>query len=331
MSVNTDESANFWTIKYDKDSGAQIWDRSLPGALNNAARAGWLAVADNDDIFMCNRTWTGTTSYDVVLYRFAAADGATVWNTTYNGPTSNLDDPRSMIRDAAGDLYVVGVQSSDFMTAKFDGDDGDWVWTSNYNGPPGWYDVANCAIFTPGGELVVSGFSDGSGTGWDVATVGYDPADGAEQWAVRYNGVDNQSDESRALAVTDLGDIYVTGYTYSYTTNMDILALRYHQDELSGVRPPLTAARLLSAYPNPFNPRVAFAVELPAAAPVHLAIHDLRGRLISTIHDGRLGAGNHTLSWDGTDANGSSVASGVYLARMVSGLEVDNTRIVLTK
>ena len=327
--VNADASADYVTFKLDSGSSAHLWDTLLPGAVNNASPAGWLAVADDGDVWLANRTWAGSASYDVVLHRYAAADGDTLWTRQYDG--GGADDPRAMVRDAAGDLLVAGVQGGDFMVLKFAGAGGGLLWNAGYDGPPGWYDLASCVAEGPGGEVLAAGYSDGSGTGWDITLIGLDPADGGELWVRRHDGPDAQSDEARALAVSAQGDIYVAGYCYANATNMDMAALRYHVDSLAGVAAPPAAPRLTAAWPNPFNPRVRLAIDLPAAAAVRVSVHDLRGRRVAVLHDGPLPDGPHMVSWDGRDAGGAPVAAGVYLARLEWNGAAQSRKIVLAK
>ncbi len=79
------------------------------------------------------------------------------------------------------------------------------------------------------------------------------------------------------------------------------------------------AAVLHPVSPNPFNPMTRVAFELPRQQDARVAVYDLRGQLVKVLHDGVLGAGSHTVQWDGTDASGRSVSSGGYLFRLVSG------------
>ncbi len=97
---------------------------------------------------------------------------------------------------------------------------------------------------------------------------------------------------------------------------------------------PTTARAVMqvgSAYPNPFNPRtqVDFSVERPGQVTAH--VYDLRGRTVRTLLDADVAAGSHSLMWDGTADNGASVASGVYMLRLVSTGAVESRKLVLAK
>ena len=64
--------------------------------------------------------------------------------------------------------------------------------------------------------------------------------------------------------------------------------------------------------PNPFGSGTDITFGLARPARVTLQIHDVAGRLVRVVDASRLKAGRHTLAWNGTDAHGRPVASGVY-------------------
>ena len=321
--LNGVDTPYFVTQKLANADGAEIWQTQTSGYANNTAvRSGWLALMDDGDVVLCNRVF-GSYGYDVFLERYDAADGAVVWTTTYNGPTSGGDDPREMIRDADGNLLVVGVQDANwnynYMVLKFDGSDGSLLWDADgYDGPGGgWWDVASCVTEGPSGEVIAAGLSDGSstGTGWDYTIVAYDPDDGSELWFERYNGpAEDRSDEPRDVIVASSGQMYVTGYGYGVDTGKDMITLCYLLDTGSPVIDVPTFAGLTRAWPNPFNPRINLAYELPRDTVVRLAVYDLRGREVAVLADGPHSAGQYTVSWDGRAAGGHVVPAGVYLA-----------------
>jgi hypothetical protein len=84
--------------------------------------------------------------------------------------------------------------------------------------------------------------------------------------------------------------------------------------------------------PNPFNPTTRIAYELPSAAAVELRVFDAAGRAVRDLVSGRReSAGPHAVLWDGRDALGTGVASGVYYYRLRYGAETITRRMVLMR
>ncbi len=78
------------------------------------------------------------------------------------------------------------------------------------------------------------------------------------------------------------------------------------------------ATRFLPNYPNPFNSRTCFTIELAQEDDVHVAVYSLRGRQLAVLFEGRLEAGRFDLHFDGTDEEGVLLPSGVYFVRMTT-------------
>ncbi len=74
---------------------------------------------------------------------------------------------------------------------------------------------------------------------------------------------------------------------------------------------------LLSSYPNPFNPSTTIGFELPARSDVSLIIYNLTGREVARLADSGYQAGYHQVVWDGRNASGRLLPSGIYIARLV--------------
>jgi len=84
----------------------------------------------------------------------------------------------------------------------------------------------------------------------------------------------------------------------------------------------------LTSFPNPFNPRMTLSFTLPEEQVVQVAVHDLAGRHVRTLHQGTLPAGEQRLTWEGTDATGRAMSAGIYLVR-VTGVSWERARKVL--
>jgi hypothetical protein len=93
--------------------------------------------------------------------------------------------------------------------------------------------------------------------------------------------------------------------------------------------PNLTALR--QNYPNPFNPTTTICFTLLERTRVTLSIYDVGGRLVRTLVDETMGEGYQERSWDGKDASGSQVGSGVYFYRLTAGDRTLTKKMVLLK
>ena len=99
-------------------------------------------------------------------------------------------------------------------------------------------------------------------------------------------------------------------------------ALVYLQQLLATVRPEQT--QLLANYPNPFNPETWIPYQLAKSADVTLRIYAVDGVLVRTLALGHQMAGYYTgrdraAYWDGRNALGEKVASGLYFYTITAG------------
>ena len=89
--------------------------------------------------------------------------------------------------------------------------------------------------------------------------------------------------------------------------------------------------RLSPPAPNPFLPRTNLRFAIPETALVQLAVYSVTGSLVRTLVDEVRGAGEHVVTWDGTDGKGSRVASGVYFVALAVADERQTRGVVLLK
>jgi hypothetical protein len=69
-------------------------------------------------------------------------------------------------------------------------------------------------------------------------------------------------------------------------------------------------------YPNPFNPSTRIDFSLPVAGTATMKIFNLLGQEVVTLVNGPLASGTHETVWDGRDAAGRVLSSGVYFYRL---------------
>ncbi|MEK7728994.1 MAG: FlgD immunoglobulin-like domain containing protein, partial [candidate division KSB1 bacterium] len=80
----------------------------------------------------------------------------------------------------------------------------------------------------------------------------------------------------------------------------------------------ISSYELSQNYPNPFNPETTIRYALPSRAQAQLVIYDLTGRIVKELVSEQQAPGEHAVQWNGRDDAGNSVASGVYVYRLVA-------------
>jgi flagellar hook assembly protein FlgD len=84
-------------------------------------------------------------------------------------------------------------------------------------------------------------------------------------------------------------------------------------------------------YPNPFNSSTVIRFALPARAEVELAVYSLLGQRVVSLARGTREAGAYNVTWDGRDARGNALASGVYLYRLQAGSRDETRKLLLVR
>ena len=85
-------------------------------------------------------------------------------------------------------------------------------------------------------------------------------------------------------------------------------------------------------YPNPFNPETSIEFFLPIRKKISLTVYNALGQKVkSLIGDQQYDAGSYKVSWDGSNAAGNRVASGVYIYTLKYGNFTKSKRMTLLK
>jgi hypothetical protein len=159
--------------------------------------------------------------------------------------------------------------------------------------------------------------------------------DGASQMDVRYSvtgGELNVLVYSMSTAAIEAG----SNNLVSIETTGDIKLTEIDAADFFGNVMSTSATRLPSKfalaqnYPNPFNPQTTIALDLPVAAEYSVAIYNIAGQLIRT-YSGYSEAGVVSIVWDGKDASGSQVASGIYFYKAAADQFSATKKMILMK
>lgn len=212
--------SDFATVAYS-GSGGQLWSARYSGSGGtNFANA--IAVDGNGNVFVTGGTAPLGGKFDYATIGYSSS-GAQMWARSYNGPGDDTDIARGIAVDGDGNVFVTGYSTNagsgyDYTTVKYAGD-GTPLWINRYNGTGNGDDYAVALAVDRNGNVFVTGYSVGSGTFFDYATVAYSGA-GTPLWTNRYAGPSGINNRAVAVAVDSSGNVFVTGYSsaFNYVT-----------------------------------------------------------------------------------------------------------------
>ena len=153
-------------------------------------------------------------------------------------------------------------------------------------------------------------------------------------------------DDPVAAAAPSLGETITPLDPAFLTIQIDILraesdgsmkyehAIAFFQGLLASIRP--TETRLLANYPNPFNPETWIPYQLTTESDVRITIYNVRGSVVRVLVLGHQPAGfymsrSRAAYWDGRNAFGEKIASGVYFYTLTAGDFTATRRMLVRK
>jgi uncharacterized delta-60 repeat protein len=229
--------SDFYTAKYAATNGALLWERRYSGPYTGIGDGSDVPVALAIDV-EGNVLVTGFSeinSFDPDYYtaKYAAADGALLWERRYNGPANASDMPAALVLDSFGNAIVTGASVGnssgwDFYTAKYAGADGALLWECRYGSTNNYSDRATEVAVDSNGNVIVTGTTTSKATGYpDFYTAKYSAGNGALLWEQRYDGPDGTYDEPTALVVDAADNVIVTGLSFGTNTASDFYVVKY--------------------------------------------------------------------------------------------------------
>ena len=297
----------------DASTGGVIWSTTVDGGF-------W----DSSPVIVDSTLYIGT--YGGSLIAFDCLTGQIMWE-------SPLGDPIT-----ATPAYHDG---SLFAGTDQSGEDGVFVRVDALTGQIQW----SRAFSVHGSPSVADGlvFFGETSFGGDARVIALDCATGETMWTYTVEA----EWFAGTPAITD-GIVYMPahdGFLYAFGTGLkwtyrDDLAADPGEYELiahswyggsvvasdtvsftvteTGIGSGPAPGMLLSLTPNPLAATtvISFMMELPGLSSVR--VFDLSGRLVRTLADGEMGAGEHTLVWDARDAAGRTLPPGVYVLHVTT-------------
>ncbi len=211
-------------LKYDSD-GNLLWYTTWGGSAGDMGTG--IVVDDLGNAFIAGRTESfGAGSWDVFLLKFDT-DGNKLWDKLWGGIF--YENAYEIVLDDSGNAFIsgftesFGVGQEDVLLLKYDSA-GNLLWNRTWGGSSD--DRGYGIVLDDSGNLFITGITESFGAGGsDVILLKYDSA-GNLLWNKTWGGPDG--DNGVNIAVDDLGNILITGYTTSYGSGgYDVFLLKF--------------------------------------------------------------------------------------------------------
>ena len=256
---------DYVTISYDSD-GNELWTARYNGPGNSGDRA-WAIVADNSGcVYITGESNGNPYNEDYATIKYDSS-GNQVWVARWSGPSTGTERALAIALDSLGNVYVTGIGHYgdtrwDYTTIKYDSM-GNELWIARYSaadyGLEGGKAIATDSsnrvyitghtgtvvydqfgnelwnktgytgmdiVLDPLGNIYIAGYRHNSGSSWDYLTIKYD-SNGNEIWSTEYNGLGNSYDEAFGIAIDQIGNVFVTGYSPGIGTFNDYATIAY--------------------------------------------------------------------------------------------------------
>jgi len=141
-----------------------------------------------------------------------------------------------------------------------------------------------------------------------------------------------------AKPVFGVDSVIVTGilnYTYSNFKVMprDSADVLINPSGVSGQPPALTKATfsLMPCSPNPAKDDAIFSFSLAKNGQIELSVFNVLGQKVTTVYNGTLGAGLHSIKWNLKDQKNNQLPNGVYFYKLSDGSHSSTRRLLILK
>ncbi|MFD2247153.1 T9SS type A sorting domain-containing protein [Pontibacter ruber] len=233
---------DYVSIRYDAATGNKIWKSFYNGGGNSNDFATAIAVDNTGGVYVTGSNDQEFTGSDYVTVCYDAATGNKIWDSHYS--KGGYFGEAFIAVNNQGGVFITGTTYSnetgyDITTIRYDAATGEQKWVKTYNGGSNYPDWARDIAVDHMGSVYVTGLSSDTYIDSKYITIRYDAATGDQKWTNFYNGEGNNPDEANAIAVDNVGGVYVTGT--SQTGNNSYLFITIYYEGATGIQKWITS------------------------------------------------------------------------------------------
>ncbi|MFZ4476117.1 MAG: S8 family serine peptidase [Saprospiraceae bacterium] len=245
-SSKLDANDNFITVSHTKNIndkavllltkqdiiGQVVWEQTFSLNPDNHTYGIKCEVDANNNIYAIgtgNSSLDGQGNLDFILLKYDQ-NGSLLWQKSINGTANGDDIPSGIVLTSNNKVFVTGLSRGisntlDYLTVCLSGINGNTIWTTTYN----YNNLEDVPIGIKAGlmgNIVVTGGSGASITNWEIATLSYDAATGAQQFENRLSNNGFGISIPSAIETIPNGDIFVTGSAAVNSTDFNVRTVK---------------------------------------------------------------------------------------------------------
>jgi hypothetical protein len=215
-------------VKYDFN-GNQLWTATYGDSSPvSAVQVEGIATDPGRNIYLVADCLPQTINLRFTTFKYSSG-GSLLWIA--GNPTDDIvSQAHGLAVDKSWNVLIAGGSAYYYPqfcygTYKLD-TNGSYVWTNLYPNVVVNSSVANSITTDQSNNCYVAGYSPGTNSGNDIATIKYGN-NGNQIWVERYHGPGSGDDAGNAIAVDNNGNVYVTGYETTAAGGTEIVTIKY--------------------------------------------------------------------------------------------------------
>lgn len=291
-----------------------------------------MKLSFDNNIIVTSKVTDINHSVDILTFKINNSTGAHMWRQIYNGSGNNIDFPYSLTTDNQNNVLVTGyarnsnvIGSEDIITLKYDAN-GNLLWNKVYNDSVNGTDQGYSICTDAQNNVYIGGAGDNGGGHLGFLVLKYD-LNGNLLWKDSYHYYHLSEDFIYKIAVNNAQDIFVSGISFSNTSDYDVATIKYARE--TGIYTnyeTINDFKLYPNFPNPFNPSTKIRFYNPQRNFITVKIFDLGGSEVATLENKNLNAGNYEYEF-----RPENLSSGVYFYRVYYGENFKSGKMIFSK
>ncbi|MBS1513932.1 MAG: T9SS type A sorting domain-containing protein [Bacteroidetes bacterium] len=332
--VNFSQAPNGFDIevfKFDNNLG-EIFLKRINGAGNSDDGIFDMKFSQDNNVVLAGKISSPGSASDMAVIKLNASSGNILWQKSYNGSGSDIDIAYSLAFDNLDNVLVTGyarnsntIGSEDVVTLKYSSS-GELIWSKIFNDSTHGIDQGYSICSDSQNNVYVGAVSDHADGHVGYTTLKYN-SDGSLIWKGKYHYFALSEDFIYKIAVNSAQDIFVTGISFSNTTDYDVTTIKYaYQTGIYTSPETVRGFILFPSYPSPFNPSAVIRFYNPQKEFTIIKIFDINGREVTELVNTELNSGEHKFIFDA-----SGLPGGVYFYKILHGSFLEAGKMIYTK